>query len=184
MFSDQQCCSPECIIRAQQGDQNAKDTVIDMHQPLLWSLAKRLRGNGTGCEELVQAGNVGLLYALERYNAQRQVKLSTYAVPWILGEMRRTMKRIWDGTISIDEAFGEEGQNLHGILVGCPDMDIAQLDLHWALSKLEYEERLLICLRFFQDQSQKQAALLMGKSQTQISRVERRILDTLREMLM
>ena len=183
MSSEWLNCSNSEIINAQNGDQAAKEAIICAYQPLLWSLAKRLRCDYVGCEELVQAGNIGLLYALERYDVQRPVKLGTYAVPWILGEMRRAIRRQQKETVSMDEAVGEDGQNLHDILVGCPEVDVAQIDLKLALLKLEYDERILVCLRFFRDQTQKEAALLMGKSQAQISRMERRALDALREML-
>ena len=184
MISERPSCSSACILSAQQGNQAAKDAVVSSYQPLLWALAKRLGCDYSGWEELVQAGNVGLLYALERYDKDREVKLSTYAVPWIMGEMRKEIRRQQCLAVSIDEAADEDGQSLYDILVGASDLDISQLDLKIALSKLEYEERIVVCLRFFRDQTQKEAALLMGKSQAQISRLENRALDALRSMLM
>ena len=73
MSSEWLSCSNSEIINAQKGDQAAKEAIIYAYQPLLWSLAKRLRCDYVGCEELVQAGNIGLLYALERYDAQQRL---------------------------------------------------------------------------------------------------------------
>ena len=184
MKADTPVCSQDLIDDAQHGDRHALEKIVCMHQPLLWSLAKRLSCSWISLEELVQAGNVGLLHALRRYSGEWTVKLTTYAVPWILGEMRRAMKRSENCACSLDESIGEDnGQTLYDTLSGCETIDIAQVDLRMALSRLEQNAQVLICLRYFRDRTQKEAALLMGKSQAQISRMESRALLSLRTML-
>ena len=160
-----------------------EERIVLMHQPLLWSLAKRLGCGFISCEELVQAGNVGLLYALQRYDPDQHVKLMTYAVPWILGEMRKAMKKAASSMCSLDESLSEEGMTLYDIVAGHMQVDIGSIDLRFALSRLTQEEQALICLRYFRDKTQKETSLLMGRSQAQISRMERHALDTLMIML-
>ena len=183
MNREESLCGQELIDRAQQGNRQAMDTVIEMHQPLLWSLAKRLCCTRVSLEELVQAGNIGLLCALGRYQSRKQTKLTTYAVPWILGEMRRAIKQAEDFACSLDEGMGEDSQTLHDTLVGCEGVDADQVDLRAALSKLAPEAQILLSLRYFRDKTQKEAAMLMGKSQAQISRIESRALMALQGML-
>ena len=77
----------------------------------------------------------------------------------------------------------EEGLSLYDVFAGSDGMNIPYLDLRMAISRLNKEEQMLICLRYFRDRSQKESAVIMGKSQTQISRIECRALDTLRMML-
>lgn len=62
-------------------------------------------------------------------------------------------------------------------------IDMEAIDLRMALERLTQEEQRLICLRFFRDKTQQETACLLGKSQTQVCRMERRALDRLREML-
>lgn len=181
-------CEPDdqrlFVLRAQQGDAAAIETLIDMHRPFLYALIKRLKCMSISREELLQAGVLGFLQAVKRYDQRQNTKLTTYAYPWILGEMRRAIRAAESNRISLDETVGNaDSLRLCDILAGGEGIDTERIDLHLALSRLEQEEWMLLCLRYFRDMTQKETAVLMKKSQTQISRLEQRALDRLHAML-
>ena len=171
------------IADAQNGDEIAKEILIEMHRAMIWSLANRMQCERATRQELVQAGYLGFMRALVRYDPAMDAKLITYALPWILGEMRRAMRWKESEIYSLDEPLDGEHLTLYDMLEGEPGVDINRLDLHLALSKLSRDEQLLLCLRYFRDKTQKEAAVILGKSQTQISRMERHALDSLHAML-
>ena len=80
------------IIKSQQGDKKARDTVFEENTGLIYSVAKRFVGRGVEMEDLIQIGSIGLLKAVDHFNASFEVKFSTYAVPMIIGEVRRYLR--------------------------------------------------------------------------------------------
>ncbi len=169
---------------AQAGDAQAMEAILACHQGMIASLAMRLRpAAATQAEELRQAGSLGLMQAVLHYDAQRRVKLITYAVPWILGEMKRALRAQHSACLSLEEPIGERDCTLQDVLPGGDGVDVALVDLRLALSRLPKDEQTLICLRYFRDHSQKETACLLQKSQAQISRMERRALDALHALL-
>lgn len=183
MPSDARASSRELVKEAQRGEAQALETLLQGHQGLLGAMAQRLRCEWVSREELIQAGNLGLMYAIEHYDASLDTKLITYAVPWILGEMRRAIRKAESSACSLDKPMDGESQTLHDVLAGSEGVDIGRLDLRLALSRLKHEEQILICLRYFRDKTQKEAAAMLGKSQAQISRMERHALDALHVLL-
>ena len=174
------------IADAQAGSEEARQGLIEKHTSLLWSLAYRLAKSQFEAEELVQAGCLGLLRAVERYDQQQGVKLTTYAVPWILGEMKRVLREMYDTackTCSLDRTDLPQECSLSDQIIGKEDIDFSAIDLRMAIRKLNSDEQLVVCLRYFRDKTQKETAELLGKSQTQISRLERAALDRLKELL-
>jgi len=180
---EQHACSCEWILHAQQGDKQALEWVMRTHEKLIGSLARRFQCEWANIGELVQAGNVGLLMALRSYVPAKQTKLSTYAVPWILGEMRCSLRRIGTACYSLDEPGPEDGRPLRDLLVAEDGVNLDHLDLHLALSRLTQEEQILLSLRYFRGKTQKESAVILKKSQAQISKMESRILCELRMML-
>lgn len=173
------------VEAAKLGDAAARDALMAGYQPLLHALAARLMTASPALkDELVQAGNLGLLQAISHYDANRGVKLSTYAVPWILGEMRRALRTAQSVCVSLDAPRGEEEQPLAERLPGCGGVDVERMALRMALQRLPKQEQTLISLRYFRGWTQAEAARLLHKSQAQISRMERRALDRLHESLM
>jgi RNA polymerase sigma-B factor len=71
------------------GDRGARDKLVEELLPLVRALAGRYAGRGEQLEDLVQVGAIGLIKAIERFDAERGVELTTYAVPTIVGEIRR-----------------------------------------------------------------------------------------------
>lgn len=72
-----------------EGDRAAREQLITALMPLVRSLAARHMGRGESLEDLVQVGSIGLIKAIDRFDPDRGVELTTYAVPTILGEIRR-----------------------------------------------------------------------------------------------
>ena len=80
------------IGRAHQGDKEARDTLFSENMGLVYSVARRFLGRGVEMEDLFQIGSIGLLKAVDHFNPEFDVKFSTYAVPMIIGEIRRYMR--------------------------------------------------------------------------------------------
>lgn len=173
------------ILRAQQGDMQAMEALLVLHQPLLHALCGRLFCPAQARAELVQAGCVGMMQAVYRFEPGRGVRLMTYAVPWILGEMKRALRALYAsaGTLSLEGDSEEERIPLTEKLRGSDGVDIEAVALRVAIQQLPDEQRTLICLRYFRDMTQKETAVLLHKSQAQISRIERHALDRLRALL-
>ena len=74
---------------AQNRDPRLRETLILFHQRLVHYVASRFVGSGETLEDLVQVGNIGLINALDRYDPAREIKFSTYAMPTIVGEIKR-----------------------------------------------------------------------------------------------
>ena len=78
------------------GDVRARDRLVEELMPLVRSLANRYAGRGEPTEDLVQVGAIGLVTAIDRFDLEKGVELSTYAVPTIVGEIRRHFRdRTW-----------------------------------------------------------------------------------------
>jgi RNA polymerase sporulation-specific sigma factor len=189
-------------------------------------------------EELFQVGCVGLLKAIDQFDLSYDVKFSTYAVPVILGEIRRqlrdfsavkvsrskkqlaaavkearqrlvqlagrepTMQELaaelgvdtaevagaLEATrvpLSLFEKVGtaREAPELIDTLAGSGEEWFESIALRQVLEQLEPRERQIILLRFFRDRTQAEVGAVVGLSQVQVSRIERRVLKTLRERL-
>ena len=183
MLCEERMREHELINRALCGDKDAEEKLICCYLPFVHALAGRLWQSHVSRDELVHAGSVGLFRALHHYDIDREAKFSTYAMPWILGEMRRMMRCAECRNISLDEMQDTESKSMYDVIQGTPGVSVDRIDLRLALEKLAKEDRLLICLRYFRDKTQKETAILLRKSQAQISRMERRALDQLYELL-
>ena len=175
----------ELISQAVSGDHSALETLLTIHRPFVYSMANRFCCWRSMHEELQQAGLIGLYKAILHYRPENGTRLLTYALPWILGEMKKAMaaEYITLRSISMDAVMEDERACLPEALAGREAPGFGYIDLHRSIEKLEEDERMLICLRYYRDRSQTETALLMKKSQTQISRLERKTLDKLSRML-
>jgi RNA polymerase sigma-B factor len=73
-------------------DLASRDELLHEHLPLVQRCARRFRDRGEPLEDLVQVGTIGLIHAIDRYDAERGVPFVGYAIPTILGEMRRHLR--------------------------------------------------------------------------------------------
>ena len=95
----------ELIAPSQQGDQQAKEELVEANTGLIWSVAKRFMGRGTETEDLYQLGCLGFLKAVEGFDLAYGTQFSTYAVPKIAGEIRRFLRD--DGAVKVSRGIKE-----------------------------------------------------------------------------
>lgn len=82
----------ELLALAQQGDEEAKEILVERNLRLVYSVVQRFHGLGTDLDDLFQVGSMGLIKAIERFDLSYDVAFSTYAVPLIIGEIRRHLR--------------------------------------------------------------------------------------------
>ena len=95
----------EDIIKAQNGDSKALEKLVKDNQGLMWSIVKRFGGRGYELEELYQVANLGFIKCIKKFDTNFEVRLSTYAVPYILGEIKRYVQE--DEPIKISRSLKE-----------------------------------------------------------------------------
>ena len=95
----------EDIVRAQEGDKSAMEKLITDNNGLIWSIVKRFKDRGYEVDDLYQIAVMGFIRAIKKFDTSFDVKLSTYAVPYILGEVRRYTQT--EGPIKISRSIKE-----------------------------------------------------------------------------
>jgi len=100
----------ELIRRAQKGDKDAKERMISENLGLVHSIVKRFENRGCDREELFQTGCIGLIKAIEKFDLSLQLAFSTYAVPMIMGEIRRFLRD--DGMVKVSRTLKENGYKI------------------------------------------------------------------------
>lgn len=228
----------ELIRRAQSGDREAGETLINENTGLIWSVARRFIGRGTETDDLYQLGCLGFLKAVEGFDLEFGTQFSTYAVPKIAGEIRRFLRD--DGTVkvsrtlkeqaaaiksmrnqlttalgreptiqeisnqtgltpeeialaetatacteSIHRQMGEEGFSLENVLTDTESEEklLEKIALRQAIDKLPEREKMVIQLRYFHSLTQERVSKVLGVSQVQVSRIEKKALGCLKQLL-
>lgn len=232
----------QLIPLAKAGNQDAMNKVIEMNLPLVSSISKKFLNRGYDYEDIFQIGSIGLVKAINNFDEKFNVKFSTYAVPMIIGEIKRFLRD--DGMIKVSRNVKSLARKLHfdreeltkkldreptieelseysgiekeEILFaiessvnmqylydtihqddGAPvllidklsekgedDSDmINKIALKEALRSLDSKSRQIIMLRYFKDKTQVQVAKLLGISQVQVSRIEKKVLKLMKEKL-
>jgi RNA polymerase sporulation-specific sigma factor len=100
----------ELIERSQQGEQEARDLLIQKNMRLVWSVVQRFLNRGYEPEDLFQIGCIGLLKSVDKFDLSFDVKFSTYAVPMIIGEIQRFIRD--DGTVKVSRSLKELGNKI------------------------------------------------------------------------
>lgn len=98
------------IALAQAGDDTAMETLVVENAGLVRSLAQRFCGRGTELEDLIQIGTIGMIKAIRSFALERGTAFSTYAVPLIVGEIRRHLRD--DGMIRVSRSYKKLGAQL------------------------------------------------------------------------
>ena len=95
----------EAISLAKDGDKQAKEYIVNNNTGLVWSIVRKFLNRGTEAEDLFQIGCIGLIKAIEKFDNSFNVKFSTYAVPMIMGEIKRHLRD--DGIIKVSRSLKE-----------------------------------------------------------------------------
>ena len=194
--------SPEeeavCIEHIEEDDVRAR--LIEHNLRLVVYVAKKFENVGTGIEDLISIGTVGLIKAINTFRADKSIKLATYASRCIENEILMYIRKnnSQRSAISIDEPLNTDWDGnellLSDILGSEEDSISYELEqreerqlVRDAVCSLAPRERELIELRYGmrtgREMTQKEVADLLGISQSYISRLEKRILSSLRENL-
>jgi len=230
----------QLIKQVQEGDEKAKELIIAENQGLVWSVVRRFLNRGYEADDLFQIGAIGLLKSVYKFNLSFEVKFSTYAVPMIIGEIKRFLRD--DGMIKVSrhlkelsmraKFLQEKMTNEHGapptigelataLEVNLDDLVMAldagreveslyqtvhrgerepvflidklsekdgesvnlddNIAIRQIIASLKPKEQQIVYMRYFHDKTQSEIAKEIGVSQVQISRLEKRILKTIRE---
>ena len=231
------------IKRAQDGDKFEMDKLIRDNNGLIWSIVKRFMNRGYEVEDLYQIGCMGFIKSIKRFDTNFEVKLSTYSVPYILGEIKRFIRD--DGPIKVSRSIKELNTKINELkrqylLNGkeitleqiCKELKIQKEDaiiamestnavesmdaaanaenkdgkkmtifdklstgkneeelitnkmvINQLLNELKDRDKEIILLRFFKEKTQTEVANILGISQVQVSRIERKILNEMKAKL-
>ena len=187
-----------CLAALSQGDENAKQILIEHNLRLVVFIARRFENTGVNLEDLISIGTIGLIKAISTYRLDKNIKLATYASRCIENEIlmyiRKTDKQ--KSEVSLDEPINTDGEGnelrLSDILGTEEDLisrplyeDVDKKVLRSSLQLLSPREQQLIFMRFglcgHQELTQKEVALKLGISQSYISRLEKKILKRLKK---
>ena len=95
------------LLQAKAGDKAARERIINCNLRLVFNLIQRFSNRGYEQEDLFQIGTIGLIKAIDKFDPAYQVRFSTYAVPMIIGEIRRFLRD--DGPIKVSRSLKETG---------------------------------------------------------------------------
>ena len=190
----------ELLTRMADGDAFARDELITHNLRLVVYLAKKYENSGVPSEDMISIGTIGLIKAVNTFTPERSIKLATYASRCIGNEilmyLRKSSNRRQEA--SIDEPLNVDGDGnellLSDILGSDEDQISQRLEqdaeravLRRAVERLSPRERQIMELRFGLadgvEHTQKEAADVLGISQSYISRLEKRIIRALRLQL-
>lgn len=232
------------IERAQNGSKDDMTKLIEDNNGLIWSIVRRFSGRGYDIEDLYQIGCIGFIKAIQRFDTSFEVRLSTYAVPYILGEIKRYIRD--DGPIKVSRSIKElnvkilelqkQYFNKYGKEITLDEISkelkITKEEITMALdsarpvdsiesakytdsktdktvsileqistgkdeqteitnrlviknliSELNDREKEIIMLRYYKQKTQMQVSKILGITQVQVSRIERKVLDNMRRKL-
>lgn len=96
------------IIKAQNGNEDIMEQLIEKNKGLIWSIIRRFKDRGVETEDLYQIGVLGFIKSIKKFDTTFDVKLSTYAVPYIMGEVKRHIRD--DGPIKISRSIKDLGK--------------------------------------------------------------------------
>lgn len=211
---------------------------------LIWSIVKRFSGRGYELEDLYQIGCIGFIKSIKRFDTNYEVKLSTYAVPYMIGEIKRYIRD--DGPIKVSRSIKELGikikelqkeyitkkgeeisieKIMKELKVSKEDVVLAieatnnlesidavsytdnkdgntinlieklsnnkdeeelitnKITIKQMIENLEERDKKVILLRFYKEKTQAEVAKILGITQVQVSRIERKILNNMKVKL-
>ncbi len=233
------------IKKAQNGDKEAMTSLVKNNLGLVYNIVKRFSGRGYEIDDLNQIGAMGLIKSIKSFNTSFNVQLSTYSVPFIMGEIKRYIRD--DGKIKVSRSIKELATKINQIqrshmeiygediniekiaeILKVSKEDIAlaieanspnvvtsinapvynensgkeiciedviadnkneetsitnKLTINKLIEELEEQEKNIVVLRYFKGKTQTEVAKQLGISQVQVSRIEKRILYSMKQKL-
>lgn len=232
------------IESAQNGNKEDMTKLIEDNNGLIWSIVRRFGGRGYDIEDLYQIGSIGFIKAIQRFDTSFEVRLSTYAVPYILGEIKRYIRD--DGPIKVSRSIKElnvkiqelQKEYLHKygreikleeiskeLRIAKEEITMAmdstkpvdsiesakytdnktdktvsileqistgkdeeteitnRITVKGLISELKENEKEIILLRYYKQKTQMQVAKILGITQVQVSRIERKVLEKMKKKL-
>ena len=188
----------QAIQKLARGDEEMRQLLVERNLRLVVYIAKKFENTGTGLEDLISIGTIGLMKAINTYDATKNIKLATYASRCIENEilmyLRRTNKI--KGEISIDEPLNQDGDGNELLLSDILGTDTDSISrgledevdkklLKAAIAKLNAREKNIMELRFGfitgKEKTQKEVADMLGISQSYISRLEKKIISKMKK---
>lgn len=190
----------EYLIKVSQGDEEARNILIEHNLRLVVFLAKKYENTGYDVEDLVSIGSIGLIKGINTYKIDKNIKLATYASRCIANEilmfLRKNKKR--RGEISLEDSlnYDAEGNELHleDILGTDDDLVTKEFEqnmeknfLSQEINKLNDRDKQIMVLRYglnnTDEFTQKEVAEMLGISQSYISRIEKKVIKNLKSLL-
>lgn len=98
------------VLKAQNGDKEERDALVNANIGLIYMVLKRFSNRGYEVEDLFQIGVIGLLKAIDKFDVSRELSFSTYAVPMIIGEIRRFLRD--DGMIHVSRQIKDNARKI------------------------------------------------------------------------
>lgn len=188
------------MSRIEDGDETARELLIIHNLRLVVYIARKFENSGVGIEDLISIGTIGLIKAVNTFCPSRNIKLATYASRCIENEILMHLRKIsnmrtevsideplnidWDGNeLLLSDILGSESDSI--------DVDIEHEDeantLLAIVNTLNEREQTIMRLRFGigieREYTQKEVADMLGISQSYISRLEKKIINRLKEFL-
>ena len=184
------------VEKAINGDDNARNILIEHNLRLVVFLAKKYENTGIDLEDLVSIGSIGLIKGINTYKLDKNIKLATYASRCIDNEilmfLRKTKRKRTEISFEDSLSFDSDGNELHLEDVLGTDFDIVtrgldeQIDkelMHTEISKLKGRDKEINEMRYGlngkKEMTQKEVAELLGISQSYISRIEKKVINKL-----
>lgn len=211
--------------------------LVENNKGLIWNIVKRFTGRGYETEDLYQIGCMGFIKAMKRFDTSFEVQVSTYAVPYILGEIKRYIRD--DGMIKVsrrskelaikilelqkehlaktgeeisileiskilkipkeeityamdslkpvssiyEESSSDDSRNVIDKIPCTKDESnniVDKIALKQLIENLDDREKQIILLRFYKDKTQSEVAKVLGITQVQVSRIEKKILNSMK----
>ncbi len=186
------------LARYSNGDETVRDKLIVHNLRLVVYIARKFEGGSSNVEDLISIGTIGLIKAVKTFCPDRNIKLATYASRCIENEILMHLRKTsslkaevsideplnvdWDGNeLLLSDVLGSDGEEVNR---GIETDDEARL-LHSLIDKLNPREKLIMQLRFgfdgYKEHTQKEVADQLGISQSYISRLEKKIIERLKQ---
>ena len=190
----------KCLIECKKGDMEAKNKLIEHNLRLVVFLAKKYESTGYEMEDLISIGSIGLIKGIETYKIDKNIKLATYASRCISNEIlmyiRKNKKRKKEVSLEDSLNYDNEGNELHledvlgtenDLVSDSYEREVERKCVGEEINKLKPREKQIMVLRYGlnnkESYTQKEVAAILGISQSYISRIEKKVIKNIRNLM-